>query len=61
MNSRTQRSLPVRVEYEPNRFSTDCLRAVYEQLHPTDSRRLLFSRNEKINVHLSRKKTGART
>ena len=33
-----QRSLRVRVEYEPNRFSDECLERIYEQLHPTKSR-----------------------
>ena len=35
-----QRSLRVRVDYEPNRFSGDCLERIYEQLHPTTSRKV---------------------
>ena len=38
MNKPRQRSLRVRVEHEPNRFSDDCLERIYEQLHPTKSR-----------------------
>ena len=33
-----RRSLRVRVDYEPSRFSSDCLGKIYEQLHPTKSR-----------------------
>ena len=40
MNKPRQRSLRVRVEYEPNRFSDDCLGRIYEQLHPTKSRKV---------------------
>ena len=37
MNKR-QPHLIIRVEFEPNRFATDCLVKVYEQLKPVDSR-----------------------
>lgn len=40
MNKPRQRSLRVRVEHEPNRFSDDCLERIYEQLHPTKSRKV---------------------
>lgn len=31
-------SIKIRVEFEPNRFASDCLEKVYEQLMPIDSR-----------------------
>ncbi len=37
MNKR-QPHLKIRVEFEPNRFASDCLAKVYEQLKPVDSR-----------------------
>ena len=37
MKKPRRRSLRVRVEYEPNRFSDECLEKIYEQLHPTKS------------------------
>jgi len=40
MTKPRQRSLRVRVEHEPNRFSDDCLETIYEQLHPTKSRKV---------------------
>ena len=40
MNKPRQRSLRIRVEHEPNRFSDDCLERIYEQLHPTKSRKV---------------------
>ena len=47
MNKPRQRSLRVRVEYEPNRFSDDCLERIYEQLHPTISRKVTPDKNNK--------------
>ncbi len=47
MNKPRQRSLRVRVEYEPNRFSDDCLERIYEQLHPTKSRKVTPDKNNK--------------
>jgi len=47
MNKPRQRSLRVRVEYEPNRFSDDCLESIYEQLHPTISRKVTPDKNNK--------------
>ena len=47
MNKPRQRSLRVRVEHEPNRFSDDCLERIYEQLHPTKSREVTPYKNNK--------------
>jgi len=47
MNKPRQRSLRVRVEHEPNRYSDDCLGRIYEQLHPTKSRELTPDKNNK--------------
>ena len=47
MNKPRQRSLRVRVEYEPNRFSDDCLERIYEQLHPTINRKVTPDKNNK--------------
>jgi hypothetical protein len=47
MNRPRQRSLRVRVEHEPNRFSDDCLERIYEQLHPTKSRKVTPDKNNK--------------
>jgi hypothetical protein len=38
--SRPQRPLRVRIAFEPNRFSAERLSEVYDQLKPTDSRRI---------------------
>ena len=38
MKKPRQRSLRVRVDYEPNRFPDDCLEKIYAQLHPIKSR-----------------------
>ena len=40
MTKPRQRSLRVRVDHEPNRFSDDCLERIYEQLQPTKSRKV---------------------
>ena len=45
MNKPRQRSLRVRIEHEPNRFSDECLERVYEQLHPTNSREVTPDKN----------------
>ncbi len=51
MTKPRQRSLRVRVEHEPNRFSDDCLERIYEQLHPTKSRKVtLDTTNEQGEV-----------
>ncbi len=47
MNKPRQRSLRVRVEHEPNRFSDDCLERIYEQLHPTKSRKVTPDKSNK--------------
>jgi len=47
MNKPRQRSLRVRVEHEPNRFSDDCLERIYEQLHPTKSCKVTPDKNNK--------------
>jgi len=47
MKKPRQRSLRVRVEHEPNRFSGDCLERIYEQLHPTKSREMTPDKNNK--------------
>ena len=47
MTKPRQRSLRVRVEHEPNRFSDDCLERIYEQLHPTKSRKVAPDKNSK--------------
>lgn len=47
MNKPRQRSLRVRVEHEPNRFSNECLERIYEQLHPTKSREVTPDNNNK--------------
>ena len=47
MNKPRQRSLRVRVEHEPNRYSGDCLERIYEQLHPTKSREVAPAKNNK--------------
>ena len=47
MKKPRQRSLRVRVDYEPNRFSGDCLERIYEQLHPTKSREVTPHKNNK--------------
>jgi hypothetical protein len=47
MNKRHQRSLRIRVEHEPNRYSDDCLERIYEQLHPTKSREVTPDKNNK--------------
>jgi len=46
MNKRHSK-LDIRVEFEPNRFSSDCLVKVYEQLKPVDSR--IISNERKNN------------
>ena len=47
MNKPRQRSLRVRVEHEPNRFTDDCLERIYEQLHPTKSRKVTPDKDNK--------------
>ena len=47
MNKPRQRSLRVRVEHEPNRFSDECLERIYEQLHPIKSREVTPDNNNK--------------
>ena len=59
MNKPRQRSLRVRVEHEPNRFSDDCLERIYEQLHPTKSRKVMPDKNNKQGeVELQKSKGG---
>jgi len=36
--SKRQPNLKTRIEFEPNRFASDCLARIYEQLKPVDSR-----------------------
>jgi len=47
MNKSRQRSLRIRVEHEPNRFSGDCLERIYEQLLPTKSRKVTSDKSYK--------------
>ena len=47
MTKPRQQPLHVRVEHEPNRFSGDCLEAIYEQLHPTKSRKVTTDKDNK--------------
>ena len=47
MNKPRQRSLRVRIEHEPNRFSGDCLERIYEQLHPIKRREVTPDKNSK--------------
>jgi len=47
MNKPLQRSLRVRIEHEPNRFSDGCLERIYEQLYPTKSREVAPVKNNK--------------
>ncbi len=59
MNHPRQRSLRVRVEHEPNRFSDDCLEKIYEQLQPTTSRKVTPAKNHKRDeVELQKDKGG---
>ncbi len=59
MNKPRQRSLRVRVEHEPNRFSDECLERIYEQLHPTKSREATPDKNNKQGeVELQKGKGG---
>ncbi len=46
MTKPRQRSLRIRVEHEPNRFSDDSLERIYEQLHPTKSRKVTPDKND---------------
>ena len=59
MKKPRQRSLRIRVEHEPNRFSDDCLERIYEQLHPTKSREVTPDKNNKQGeVELQKSKGG---
>lgn len=60
MNKPHQRSLRIRVEHEPNRFSDDCLERIYEQLHPTKSRKVTPDKNDKHGEVEPEKRKGAR-
>jgi hypothetical protein len=46
MNKRHS-NLQIRIEFEPNRFSSDWLVKVYEQLKPVDARIISNERQEK--------------
>ena len=46
-NKSRRRPLSVRVEYEPNRLSGDCLEKIYERLHPTESHKVKPDKNNK--------------
>ena len=58
MKKPRQRSLRVRVEYEPNRFSDECLERIYEQLHPTKSRAVTPDKDNKQSEVEPQKGTG---
>jgi hypothetical protein len=45
--SKRHSDLKVRVQFEPNRFSSEFLNKVYEQLKPIDSRILSDKRQQK--------------
>jgi hypothetical protein len=47
MNKPRQQPWRVRIEHEPNRFSSDCLERIYEQLHPTKSRKVTADKDSK--------------
>lgn len=47
MKKPRQQLLRVRVDYEPNRFSGNCLEKIYEQLNPTKSREVTPAKNGK--------------
>jgi hypothetical protein len=47
MSKPHQQPLRVRVKHEPNRFSGDCLERIYEQLHPTKSRKVTADKDNK--------------
>ncbi len=36
--NKSHSNLKIRVEFEPNRFASNCLAKIYEQLKPVDSR-----------------------
>jgi len=58
-----QRTRSVRVDYEPDRFSTECLAGAYERLHPVDFRAARSGRDQKAkpgNRETSCKTLGAR-
>lgn len=58
MNKPCRRPLRIRVEHEPNRFSDDCLERIYEQLHPTKSRKVTPDKNNKPGEVELQKSTG---
>jgi hypothetical protein len=47
MNKPRQQPLRVRVEHEPSCFSDDCLERIYQQLHPTKSRKVTADKDNK--------------
>jgi hypothetical protein len=59
MSKPRQRSLRVRVEHEPNRFSDDCLQRIYEQLHPTKSRKVTPDKSKRQGEVEPEKRKGA--
>ncbi len=60
MKNPRQRSLRVRVEHEPNRFSDDCLERIYEQIHPTKSRKVTPDKSNKQGAVEPQKGKGGR-
>ncbi len=50
-------NLQIRIEFEPNRFSSDWLVKVYEQLKPVDSRSVSNERqkNEEVGTEAANK------
>jgi hypothetical protein len=43
-------NLEIRIEFEPNRFASNCLARIYEQLKPVDSRVVSNERQENEEV-----------
>jgi len=61
--STAQRTRSVRVDYESDRFSSECLASAYERLHPVDFRAARSGRDRKAKPsdrEISRKTLGAR-
>jgi hypothetical protein len=54
--NRRHSHVKIRVEFEPNRFSSECLAKAYEQLKPVDSRIVSNERrkNEKAETLAAR-------
>lgn len=58
MKTPRKRPLSIRVEYEPNRFSKDCLEKIYAQLNPTKSSKASEVKDDNHDETASSKKAG---